>query len=282
MTHSTISSLLQSPTQKLVTMRHFRSKAQEFELNLNKMLNAEAWDPSRTLHKGTIDWLRTQYSQEIGHDTFAGLCPDWIEFYKQNRDFYIWLLKSLLSAPLIVQTSPYTRAIHSLALILSDFEEWVAIALHEWQKEYFEFKIDWVPVIVKVNDLLTERNMWNNIFPDVLAWFTPAQREGYNALSLDQKKKLWYYERMDWGESMIDVLVRCKLLLNDFICSWSNQVWVSHGGFLNQLANTTKEGSYHWFVAEDERDYPNWYINIFDLQQHRVKPQLIWYTLPSS
>ncbi len=270
---------MDSPNQKLITMRHFRSKAQDFAAKLFEL--NEATQGGFRSDVDLVSALKAEYSREIWHDFFSWLSSKAQDFYESSYFLYKDLFSRILTDPVTIQVSPYRRCIETIALILSDCSPSLAMDIKNSRCEHYEFEIDGVPITLKVNDLLSERSMGNIILPELLL---PQEdtREGYDQLTLPQKQRLRYYEKINGGESMVDVMVRCKLMLQEFIQSGENQVWISHNLFLNQLINTVKGSSYFGYADEDNKNLPNGYINVFDLQQGEVVPQIIGHTLKAT
>lgn len=261
-----IHTVIESPEKKLITIRHFHSTAQEFASKVWKMQeNKECTD------EDIIKELKQEYRDNIWHDLYSTLSNKWTESFEEKRETYKQLMWRILTKPLIIQTSPYVRCIESLALLLSDYNKNIGKTLLNTRKELLEFEINNVPVTVRINDMLIERSLWN-IFPDI---FIPQVETNESNLTQSQKEKLWYYEKVNWWESMVNVMMRCKLMLQELYESPENQLWMSHQLFIWQLINTINKWSYYWYAVQDNRNIANGSISIFQMQEDKLVPTKI-------
>lgn len=271
MLNKSLNSILDVEANKIIAIRHFHSNAQDFRANVFELESRNGWKLTNTR---VINQLKEDYSKVIWHDFYAWLSQTWVNFYSNNRHKYKSLMAKILNKPLIIQTSPYIRCLESIWLILSDFNPSIVSSLTTSRREYYEFEVNKVPVILYFNDMLVERDMWNNIYPESLLDIPSNDWAKY--LTLAQKQKLRYYEKINWWESMMDVSIRCRLMLQDFLDQWANQLRMSHMLFINQLTNTVNRWSFYWFADESNKNIANGSVSIFQQEDRKMIPQIIW------
>lgn len=252
-----IISALDSPNKKLITIRHFHSTLQGIDAQVQEMKSVDCN-------------FKMELIEKAWHDLYSTLSTKWVHDFQQKTPLYKQLIWKICSQPVIIQTSPYVRCVQTLALLLSEHNKSISHDLCNTRKELYEFEIDGVPVIVRINDMLMERDL-RSMSTQAIKSESDQSELG---LTLSQKQKLWYYQKLYWWESMVDVMLRCKAMLQEFY-EWSeNQFRVSHKLFLGQLINTVNKWSYYWYAEQDNRNLRNWSINIFEIQAKKLMPQI--------
>jgi len=243
----------------LITMRHFHSQAQEFYDETQKDLKSSD-DNINYLNERRVEYLKTIWS-----DLFASLSSNWIQSFEENKERYKNIILNNKN-DLLIQCSPYIRCKESLSLLIKELEPKIAKSLLETDKEGFDFKVDWKQITIQINDLLSEINAWNWV-PDYLIPNNSSEESLY--LSQEKLEQLWYYKKINWWESMVDLLVRCKLLKHDFDNQNISQLWISHQLFLNQFVNLLNNWSYYGYAKEDNFKLKPGMVSLFKFDSHK-------------